>query len=657
MRMTYRRCAAALAVALTAGLLAVPQASVAQETGPTITAPADGARFSIILDDANSSTEDFQLEVEGTGEENSEVSVCARRPDEPPEESQQVADVIVGLDGLWSTEVDLEGGEWLLDATPAAEGEGDACTEARETDDVRVLIVLRYVFTWYDDKGSAGNWILIGNPDPFETVRADIFIDGTQRGSTLTVDPFDAAAARFEDVVGGPVVVDSLDGVPLVVTQRTTWTKGNFEEVPGVLDGDLATESWFSWYDTRNSGNRDWIVVTNFGGDDATVAVTADTTTIPPTQTGGNVIPPGESSVFKLDDFVGGPVRITSDEPVLAARRTLWKPGNFTEITAVPDEWLEDTTFFTWYDAKNSNGNWIMVVNPGETQADVEVFIGPGQDPALEFTVEPGAATPRQIPGAIGGSVEVFASQPVFVSQRALWAGGNSFEEISGVGLAAANDAYWQSWYDETSADAKGDWMMQADVYGAGTDYIVDAGFLDEFVEGTIEPFETNTERFPGEIGGPLVVESQVPIVHSKRTLWGSGPDFMELIGIRGSVWIGFGLPRRLAAPEPVEVEQDGDTLLLSWAELEDPTYDGFWVYRSSETEPRRRVGFIFEYELGACGDPEDEEDPLNDRYCFIDPDVDTSGDVTYDYDVAALSIATVEGVAGSAQWPAEASE
>src|SRR5207249_487551 len=98
-----------------------------------------------------------------------------------------------------------------------------------------------------------------------------ISIAGVARGGTINIGKGTAKFPNFPGVIGGPVVVDSIDGLPLIVTERTTWIPGDLEEVQGVFDGYLTKKAYFTWYDTADTGGSDWVVVTNFGGSSGTV--------------------------------------------------------------------------------------------------------------------------------------------------------------------------------------------------------------------------------------------------------------------------------------------------------------------------------------------------------------------------------------------------
>jgi subtilisin family serine protease len=114
-----------------------------------------------------------------------------------------------------------------------------------------------YWFTWYDTK-SMGTWILVGNPSSTETVEFDVFIAGQKKGS------YDITPAEGREVLyypnmpgSGPVRIVSTNNKPIFTSERGIYND-SFTELMGYPTNKLATEYWFTWYDTRNMGT--WIL-------------------------------------------------------------------------------------------------------------------------------------------------------------------------------------------------------------------------------------------------------------------------------------------------------------------------------------------------------------------------------------------------------------
>jgi hypothetical protein len=92
--------------------------------------------------------------------------------------------------------------------------------------------------------------------------------------------------------------------------------------------------------------------------------------------------------------------------------------------------------WFTWYDSKKSNymnGNWILVSNPGQTNAIVDVYID--SNLMQRLNVPAGANIPLTYANKMGGPVRIVSTNgvPVYVTQRVIYK--DSFNEIGGMKL------------------------------------------------------------------------------------------------------------------------------------------------------------------------------------------------------------------------------
>jgi hypothetical protein len=125
---------------------------------------------------------------------------------------------------------------------------------------------------------------------------------------------------------------------------------------------------------------------------------------------------------------IGGPVKVTSSQPVLASQRVQYYQ-TFNEVWAESAAQAATNGNFNWYD-KASPGMFndnIHLLNPGATSATVTVTL-PGAAPQ-SVTLAAGAAALVGFPaGSIGGPVKVSSSQPVLASQRVQYY--SSFNEI-----------------------------------------------------------------------------------------------------------------------------------------------------------------------------------------------------------------------------------
>src|SRR5205814_240005 len=156
------------------------------------------------------------------------------------------------------------------------------------------------------------------------------------------------------------------------------------------------------------------IHVLNPGGTAATVTISLPGATSQML----TVAPGAESYATFPQGTIGGPVTISSDQPVLASQRVQFQQ-TFNEVWAQSATQAATTSLVNWYD-KASAGTFndsTHVLNPGGTAASVTVSL-PGAA-SQTLTVAGGAEAYASFPqGSIGGPVTVSSTQPVLAARR-----------------------------------------------------------------------------------------------------------------------------------------------------------------------------------------------------------------------------------------------
>lgn len=185
-----------------------------------------------------------------------------------------------------------------------------------------------YLFTWYDYKSPGlRTWVLIANPGG-SPVSVQIIIGGVSRG-IFNVPANGIITPVFPGTMGGPVRVRSLGGQPIIASERSTY--GNsFEEVQGAAVNALPTTSWFTWYDQVSAGLRTWVLMSNPGPTATSAHVYVGWRHFGPY----NLPAGGGVQAINLPGVMGGPVRVTAGQPILASERTVYN-ASFNEITGV----------------------------------------------------------------------------------------------------------------------------------------------------------------------------------------------------------------------------------------------------------------------------------------------------------------------------------
>jgi hypothetical protein len=325
-----------------------------------------------------------------------------------------------------------------------------------------------YYFTWYDSlpqNGMKGNWIMVSNVDASAT-DVDIYIGGNKMG-TYPIPAGGQITPWFDNTIGGPVRVESLNNQRLVVSQRVLCNDG-FNEVTGQPASGLDSIYFFTWYDMyRPSGfSGNWILISNLNDNTVHAQVFVGNS---PSPRGTYTLPPHQSVPPMYPDLRDGPVRVvcTDCDPgqnILVSQRVLYK-GSFEEVQGTTPSGLSDEQYFGWYDCTQESqmsGNWIMVANQGVGTAAVDIYLGDSPLPRESATIGEGDRVTPIYPEVKGGPVRVLSreKQPLMASQRVLYK--NSFNELLGltresVGLPAAAgpdlrlhklNTYWADYND-----------------------------------------------------------------------------------------------------------------------------------------------------------------------------------------------------------------
>jgi hypothetical protein len=270
-------------------------------------------------------------------------------------------------------------------------------------------------FNWFD-KASGGmlnDNIHIVNPGT-TTATGMVSLSGASPLSFSLAAGMETFVSFPQGTIGGPVVVTVTSGPAVLASQRVQYFQ-TFNEVEAMTAAQAATTSYFNWFDKASAGMvNDNIHLVNPGTTLATGAVN-----IP----GGasisfSVAGGAETYVSFPAGTIGGPVIVTSSQPVLASQRVQYYQS-FNEVASSAAAKAATTSYLMWFDKASPgmvNDN-IHIVNPGTSSASVTVTFAGGS--AITVTVAGGAEVYVSAPsGALGGPVTVTSTQPVLASQR-----------------------------------------------------------------------------------------------------------------------------------------------------------------------------------------------------------------------------------------------
>src|SRR5207253_2624863 len=227
-------------------------------------------------------------------------------------------------------------------------------------------------------------------------------------GATVSV-PGNATFATFTGLTAGTAYTFTVQGI-----NSTGPGVGRTTDFVIPVAATVAT-SHLNWYDKASRGMlSDDIHVVSPGGTaaDATVELSGAVSQLL------SVAPGAEAYATFPAGSIGGPVKVTSSQPVLAAQRVQYNQ-TFNEVWALNPAQASATSYINWYDKASAgmvNDN-IHLLNPGNASATVTVSL-PGAA-AQVVAVGPGAEVYVTFPsGTIGGPVTISSDQPVLASQR-----------------------------------------------------------------------------------------------------------------------------------------------------------------------------------------------------------------------------------------------
>ena len=150
----------------------------------------------------------------------------------------------------------------------------------------------------------------------------------------------------------GPVKILSTNNIPLIGAERVVYKVKNvqtsFTEMMGLPDSQLTATYRLPWYN-----NVDLDTQLRFGNVSASTAhvhvyVGKDEMTGSPF-----TLQPGESTRQTFAGINNGPVKIQSDQNIVAAERVIYKvnslPTSFSEMMGLPDSQLDTAYWLPWY--------------------------------------------------------------------------------------------------------------------------------------------------------------------------------------------------------------------------------------------------------------------------------------------------------------------
>jgi spore germination protein YaaH len=367
-------------------------------------------------------------------------------------------------------------------------------------------------FNWFDNAtpGMVGDNIhLLNTGDSAST--GCVTLAG-KAVAPFTLEPGQEAHVTLPPhVIGGPLVVTVLSGPAVIASQRVQYYH-SFNEVWAMTAAQAATTSYIQWFDRATPGMvADNIHVLNPGSTTANVTVSLPGASPINFHVGAGA----EAYTTFPAGKIGGPVTITSDQPVLASQRVQYYQS-FNEVVARSASDATATSYFNWFDRATPGmvGDNIHVLNPGASGATVTVTL-PGASP-LVFAVWPGTEAHVTFPaGRIGGPVTLSSTQPVLASQRVQYY--QSFNEVSSESAAQASTTSHIMWFDKATPGMVGDNIHVLNPGATTATVTVSLPGASPLVFNVSAGADVHVTFPVGLIGGPVTITSTQPVLAAQR--------------------------------------------------------------------------------------------------------------------------------------------
>jgi hypothetical protein len=250
--------------------------------------------------------------------------------------------------------------------------------------------------------------------------------------------------------------------------------------------------------------SNDNIHLLNPGASSATVTVTLPGATSQVATVGAGA----EAYVTFPAGKIGGPVTLSSTQPVLASQRVQYNQS-FNEVWSESASQAAASSFINWYDKASAgftNDN-IHLLNPGGSTANVTVTFDGGIS-SNTVNVTAGSETYVNFPqGSIGGPIHIIVNTgpAVLASQRVQF--NSSFNEVWAETAAQSATVSHIMWFDKASAGFLNDNIHLLNPSGSAVAFVTVSVPGATSQMAVVPPGGETYVTFPsGTIGGPITI-------------------------------------------------------------------------------------------------------------------------------------------------------
>jgi hypothetical protein len=357
------------------------------------------------------------------------------------------------------------------------------------------------------------------------------------------------AQVSFPGINAGPVKLINTQGALIFGSERIIYRAGgtqtSYAEMMALPNSRADTTHWLPWYNNVDLDTQ--LRIANVSNTNASVRVfigSMEMSGSPFTLAAGTTI--GKSYAVN-----NGPVRIVSNQNIVATARVIYKVNNvntsFSEMVALPNRQLSKTFWLPWYNNSGDLDTQLRIANVSDSNASVRVFIGGVEMPGSPFTLAAGEST-RESFTVNNGPVQIMSTQNIVAAERVIYKvnGVNtSFSEMMALPHGQSDNIYWLPWYNNSAG--VNTQLRIANVSNTNASVRVFIGG----VEMPGSPFNlasgTSTGKSYAVNNGPVRIVSSQKIVATARVIYfpnGTPVSFTELMALpNGHLDITYWLP------------------------------------------------------------------------------------------------------------------
>jgi len=243
-----------------------------------------------------------------------------------------------------------------------------------------------------------------------------------------------------------------------VTAERVIYKVNNiptsFSELMALPNSQLTNTYWLPWYDNVSLDSQ--LRFANVSSATATIHVLIHGVEMP----GSPFILGVGQSTRQSFAVNNGPVKILSDQNIVAAERIIYKVNgvntSFSEMMAQPNSQLNTTYWLPWYNNVDLDTQ-LRIGNVSSSAATVHVLIGGVEMTGSPFTLSGGQSIFKSY-AVNNGPVKIVSTQNLVATEREIYKvnGVNtSFSEMMALPNNQLDTTYWLPWYNNVDLDTQ----------------------------------------------------------------------------------------------------------------------------------------------------------------------------------------------------------